>query len=266
MSIEDPYILLIDDSAFRRACYSSLLESWAESLNLSVRAVTTDAVTTNLAQLCNCQLVLLNLGSQSVKEEATLDLVRLLRSLIPNTPVAVISDNTDPGEVKSVFKSGANGFIPSTLNPSVALQSFTFIVKGGAFFPPSALLQNVELQELEPKLNGADFGSRKPEDNETEGGTSCGSDTNVEPPIVRLSNKQRQVLEQLCHGRSNKVIAGALDITEATVKLHVHQIIQKLGVENRTQAAIQAVENGLIRPNGIGDSVQANHEPTKARL
>ena len=60
----------------------------------------------------------------------------------------------------------------------------------------------------------------------------------------QLTEKERQVLEHLSSGESNKGIASALNISDSTVRVHVRAVIRKLGVKNRTQAALQAVRYG----------------------
>jgi DNA-binding NarL/FixJ family response regulator len=62
-----------------------------------------------------------------------------------------------------------------------------------------------------------------------------------------LTGRELEVLEQIVFGRSNKEIAAALDISEATVKSHVNNILSKLGVTDRTQAATTAIRRGLVR-------------------
>jgi len=65
-------------------------------------------------------------------------------------------------------------------------------------------------------------------------------------PRAQFSGKETQVLVLLCRGQSNKAIALALDISENTVKFHLKQIFQKLGVENRAAAISAALRQGLL--------------------
>jgi DNA-binding NarL/FixJ family response regulator len=66
------------------------------------------------------------------------------------------------------------------------------------------------------------------------------------PAGVRLTARERQVLAEIAHGRSNREIARALALSEKTVKTHVSAILTKLGVQDRTQAALYAVRTGLV--------------------
>jgi two-component system nitrate/nitrite response regulator NarL len=68
---------------------------------------------------------------------------------------------------------------------------------------------------------------------------------------AQLTDRQKGILRCICLGDSNKTIARTFDITESTVKIHVKVILRKIGVKNRTQAAIWAIQNGpCIAPDG----------------
>jgi len=259
---KNPQVLLIDQNALRRAGLLSLLESWAQSAGVSVKAVTPDAAAADLEKLPRCQLVLLNLGSQSIEEEDTRCLMELLRQLIPDTPLAVVSDSTDVREIILAFRAGASGFIPTSLKPSVVLDAFTFIIRGGTYFPPTALSNEPEHRQVEIEPGSGRFGDGEAELEEHVTCTPCKQNGDSRSRIVRLTARQHEVLEQLRDGKSNKVIARDLNMTESTVKVHVRQIMRKLGAANRTQAAIRAVEadlNGAQRTNGNG--IKRKHGP-----
>jgi DNA-binding NarL/FixJ family response regulator len=69
----------------------------------------------------------------------------------------------------------------------------------------------------------------------------------------QLTQREQDVLEQIVLGKSNKEIGLALDISEATVKTHINNLLGKLGVEDRTQAATAAIQRGLVQLNSGGD-------------
>lgn len=259
---KDPQVLLIDQNEFRRAGYLSLLEDWARSAGVGIKAVSPCDAATNLENLPDCQLVLLNLGSQSIEDDNTRHLIKLLRALIPDTPLTIVSDNCEPQEVANAFRAGASGFIPTSLKPSVALHSFTFIMNGGAYFPPAALLHQFEAQDCDRDPDEEQFDEDESENNSAEQHATRAGTKKGKSRIVRLTARQHEVLEQLRDGKSNKVIARALNMTEATVKVHVRQIMRKLGASNRTQAAVCAVEadlNGSHRANGNRPCDKAGH-------
>jgi len=69
----------------------------------------------------------------------------------------------------------------------------------------------------------------------------------------QLTQREQEVLEQIVKGKSNKEIGQALDISEATVKTHINNLLGKLGVEDRTQAATAAIQRGLVQLDSQGD-------------
>ncbi len=69
-------------------------------------------------------------------------------------------------------------------------------------------------------------------------------------PSERLSEPERLVLEQLVRGISNAAIAEALRLSESTARFHLRNILSKLHARSRTEAAVQAVRRGLVRPPG----------------
>jgi DNA-binding NarL/FixJ family response regulator len=85
----------------------------------------------------------------------------------------------------------------------------------------------------------------------------------VTPPIERLTPREREVLRHVAQGMTNSEIAAALVVSVATVKFHVEHVIAKLGVADRTQAAVRAVELGYLVPARTN---QGGPAETSARL
>jgi two-component system NarL family response regulator len=102
------------------------------------------------------------------------------------------------------------------------------------------LLKDMFFEELEDAIRTVHAGGRRIPGVVAErlAGRVGGSD---------LTGRELEVLEQIVFGHSNKEIAAALDISEATVKSHVNNILSKLGVGDRTQAATTAIRRGLVR-------------------
>ena len=136
------------------------------------------------------------------------------RKFYPKTKVAIISGVANRDVADNAMSRGANGFIPKSLTASSLVNAIKFILSGERYIP-------------------FDFGSSE------ETSTSQGEFANLSP-------RELETLEQLCIGLSNKEIARNLKIHEVTVKLHMKNLLAKLGVSNRTQAALLAKERHLF--------------------
>ena len=143
----------------------------------------------------------------------------------PDLPVVVLSAADDPAQMRKALDVGASGFISKSGNAEVMLSALRLILAGGIYVPPDMLKPRPDTdpraQEIVAESSGA---------------------TGPQTPV--LTARQRQVLEKLGQGKSNKQIARELDLSENTVKIHVTGILRALGVDNRTQAAVIARAKG----------------------
>jgi len=160
-------------------------------------------------------LVLLDLKMPGVRGFSGL---MYLRAQYPAVPVVVVSANEEPAVIRRCMDFGASGFIPKTLDIETMRIAIGQVLNGGVWTPP-----DVELGR--------------------------GTDPDTAQLVARLATltpQQVRVLMMLSEGLLNKQIAYELGVSEATVKAHVSAILQKLGVESRTQAVIAAskIESG----------------------
>jgi DNA-binding NarL/FixJ family response regulator len=173
-----------------------------------------------------------------------------LYAALPQVPVVLFSDVEDAEEVVAAFRAGINSFIPASIEPELVPQTLTFIMGGGSYFPPSALL---ELRR-EPSP-GDGTGAAGDDAHPINGLSPADIDLQGARP-GQLTSRQLDVLALLRQGKSNKMIARDLGMREATVKVHVRQILRKLGASNRTQAALSILESSIEAPSlggGGGD-------------
>ena len=220
---EKPHIVIIDSKKLRQASIVHLLDAWANANGLTVTAVDV-ASPIEMRKPASCAMVILSLGSASVADPKQQALIKCTRKSMPRAPFVIFSDREEPNEVCAAFEAGVAGFMPTSIDPSVALQALSFIKCGGSFFPPSALhreMPEVTTQASVEEQDPADTRSLRP---------------------LRLTAKQEEVLRLLRHGESNKVIANQLGLSEATVKVHLRCIMRKLGVANRTQVALASMK------------------------
>jgi DNA-binding NarL/FixJ family response regulator len=221
-----PVVMVVDSMILRRAGLVGLMREWAEANRVSVAAIPPDLVAEAATEARHCALAVLNLGGMSLADPVALGWLRTLVDSLPRTPLAVVSDCDSPAEVVTAFRAGARGFIPTSTDPDVTLQAFAFIMGGGSYFPPGALLS--------PR--GAGLSPR----GATHAAARKGEISATASPSA-LTQRQQAVLSRLQEGQSNKAIARALGMKEPTVKVHVRQIMKKLGAANRTQAALASV-------------------------
>jgi DNA-binding NarL/FixJ family response regulator len=213
-------ILLIDDLPVRRSGVARLIEGWAQEDGIAIR--TSDlALPTNDPDY-DFDLALLSIGGTDASSPKVQALIARYCGCAHGRPVAVLSDRDETSDVVAAIRAGAKGFISTRIEPHVMFRALKFIACGGVFFPPEALLDR-DAAELE---------------DEDDGGTDASTCHAAAGGM--LTSRQTDVLHLLRLGQSNKYIARELHMRESTVKVHVRQIMRKLGAANRTQAALFA--------------------------
>ena len=168
-----------------------------------------DELTKELEQNSDADLVLLDLTMPGVRGFSGL---MYLRAQHPSVPVIVVSGNEDRGVMRRCIDFGASGFIPKTTEMEQMRTAIRDVLGGATWTPP-----DVDLSA--------------PADKDT---------ADIVRRLSSLTPQQVRVLMMLSEGLLNKQIAYELSVSEATVKAHVSAILQKLGVESRTQAVIAA--------------------------
>jgi DNA-binding NarL/FixJ family response regulator len=171
-------------------------------------------------------MVIMNVGGTMVDEPLVAAGIEEIRASAPQASLVILSDHKDPGQIVTAFDSGAQGYMSMGIEPGIALRALGFILCGGTFFPPQAL---ADLSHVSAKSNG-------------DGARLSARPGGPIVPTGGLTSRQREVLDCLRHGKSNKQIARDLNMQEATVKVHIRQIMRRLGVKNRVQAAIEATK------------------------
>jgi DNA-binding NarL/FixJ family response regulator len=216
---QEEMILILDTMKLRSAGLASLLEPWAGVMGMKLQCASLEA----LDQIKDCRMVVASVGGGTLSNPEVLQWIKLLRAKWPSAALVVVSDRQDSNEVVHAFGAGVNGFIPTNYDPEITRQALSFIIGGGSFFPPAIL---------------SDLSIRSDIMMETTNRRTQSSEAVESRSINGFTPRQQEVLELLRRGDSNKVIGRRLSMTEATVKVHVRQIMRKLGASNRTQAAL----------------------------
>ncbi|MDQ6971822.1 MAG: response regulator transcription factor [Mariprofundaceae bacterium] len=118
-----------------------------------------------------------------------------------DAPIIIVSANENPHTIRACINAGAAGFVPKSSEGDTILAAINIVLAGGSFIP---------------------------------GGMTTDAD------CPAFSDKQLKILQQIAYGGSNRDIAQALHLSEGTIKQYISEILAKLGVDNRTQAALAA--------------------------
>lgn len=212
-------VLLIDDHALFRIGLQELLQRRGIDV---VAAVGNCEEGIQLVLKMQPDVVLLDMR---MPEMTGLDVLRRLRHSDQTMPIAMLTTSRDQKDVIESLQEGAQGYLLKDMEPEKLITALNSIVAG----------ETVVASELTSVLAKAVKG-----------------DTGGNPAHTAFSDLTPRELEILCHlaeGKSNKVIARNLGISDGTVKLHVKAILRKLEVHSRVEAAVIAVEQNLC-PRG----------------
>jgi DNA-binding NarL/FixJ family response regulator len=201
-------VLVVDDHAIVRDGLERLLNS-AEGVEV-VGTAGDGAEAIEAAMRVEPDVVLMDLSMPGVDGiEAT----RRLADTRPEAKVVVLTTFADQRRILDALNAGASGYLLKDAEPDEIITAVRTVVEGGAPLDPKAARVLLDAQ-------------RRPRQGQRE-----------------LSGREREVLDLLATGLANKQIARRLGITERTVKAHLTNIFQQLGVTDRTQAALWAQEH-----------------------
>ena len=203
-------LVIADDHPLFRGALREAVAGMLERVDIA-EAGTFEEAADLLERGGEVDLILLDLKMPGVRGFSGL---MYMRAQYPSVPVVVVSANDDPAAIRRCMEFGASGFIPKTLGIEAMRGAIKRVLDGGVWTPP-----DVDL--------------------------SSGSDAESADLMARMATltpQQVRVLMMLSEGLLNKQIAYQLSVSEATVKAHVSAILQKLGVESRTQAVIAAAK------------------------
>lgn len=239
-----PCIAVVDEREFRRTGLMRLLEPWATVEKIRILSFTPDQTERWVAGNSEFKMLIFGIGGELLFENKTLRMLEMLRARVPNAPLVLISDREDDHDVAIAMSRGVQGYIFSGINSSLAFQALSFILHGGIYFPPSAF------RKFQPDIDVKDqrLAPTKPlaiSKQEVGMPVMDGRMANLVPKIgdddfasATLTARQKEVLDHIRLGESNKLIGRHLGMTEGTVKVHVRQIMRKVGASNRTQLAV----------------------------
>lgn len=189
------------------------------------------SVAEKLIEETHPDVVLMDINMPNVNGvEATRQLIKTH----PDLKVIILSIHDDESYVTHVLKSGALGYLLKEMDADSLIEAVRIVAQGGAYIHPKVTHNLVnEFRRLASK-----------------GYTSVPSgfrDLEYRRPLHLLTNRECEVLQLMTDGKSNRAIGDSLYISEKTVKNHVSNILQKMNVEDRTQAVVVAIKNGWVK-------------------
>ena len=206
-------VVVIDDHTLFRDGLEGLLRH----RNINVLASVGNAREgIEVARQLKPEIVLLDLR---MPDTNGLDVLKQLTEEGSDLAVVILTTSNNENDLADALAQGARGYLLKDMDPDDLVAALRNINNGGIVVAPA-------LQHIFHQIQG-------------------GCDTDSMKPLARLTPREKEILVFLADGHSNKSIANALDISDGTVKLHVKQILRKLDVRSRVEAAIIAVECGV---------------------
>ncbi|MDO8250396.1 MAG: response regulator [Rhodoferax sp.] len=206
-------VMLVDDHALCRSGLTELLEHRG---GMTVVGATGDpAQVVPMLREQQPDLIVLDLRLAATDG---LSLLRLMRAEGCETPVVILTMSDSEDDLSAALRAGVRGYLLKDMEPEEVIDAIGRAARGEMVVAPAMMLKLAQILQSGPK--GSVMGSL----------------------VASLTERERQVLDHVASGQSNKVIAKALDISHNTVKLHVRHIMDKLNLRSRVEAAVFAFE------------------------
>jgi DNA-binding NarL/FixJ family response regulator len=229
-------IVLVDDSDLVRGGFRRML---ASEPDLEVIGEATNG--REGVALCSSVRPDLVLMDVRMPEMDGLEATRRIKEEQPTSSVLVVTTYDNPDYLLEALKAGAAGYILKDAPKRQLINAIWRVING-----ESPLNQELAAQLIQRLAREVKEEAQSPPQAEKR------QESSLEPPVEAaqksLTPRELEVLRLLSEGQSNPQIARTLVISKATAKVHVERIIRKLGVSDRTQAAVYAIRSGLVTP------------------
>lgn len=212
-------VLLVDDHTLFRSGIRSLLQRQAD---FTVVGEASDGVEgVKRAKQLQPDVVLLDLNMPGI---SGLETLQLMLQDFPNMAVILLTVSEDAEDLTAALQAGARGYLIKNIDTDYLVRAIRRAAAG------EPVVAEAMTAKLVARLQSGSSSQR------------------VESPseLDKLTPREKDILACLARGESNKIIARTLNVAESTVKIHVQNILKKLGLSSRVQAAVFAVENGMV--------------------
>lgn len=209
-------VLLVDDHTLFRSGIKSLLQ---RNEDFDVVGEAGDGLEgIKRARSLQPDIVLLDLHMPGV---SGLEAVKVMAEEIPEVHVLMLTVSEDAQDLMDALRAGASGYLLKNIETDTLVDAIRRAAQGESIISPQMTAKLIQGVRNQPRSVPAEIARD------------------------RFSPRERDILECLALGESNKEIARKLDLAESTVKIHVQNIFKKLGMSSRVQVALYAVEHGF---------------------
>ena len=206
----EDYLAIIDKRALERECLAQALQNHHIGLKVYTFG-NLEEWRASKRDIAHLRAVLVNTGNRNMDDaDLTAEICELVKTF-ETAAVVVVAENDDLNYVLKALEIGVRGYIPTTVGIEICMQAIELAIAGGKFVPASSVLA---LRKM--------LGNRNEE---------------FRHIATSFTARQSAVAEGLRRGKANKIIAYELNLCESTVKVHIRNIMKKLGATNRTEVA-----------------------------
>ena len=208
-------VLIVEDHALIRFGLKTAFESKNFISGIYEAASAEEAI--SLANDNNVDVVIMDLGLPNMNG---IDATREIKKINKEVKVIILTSHSSEQEVLDSIKAGASAYCSKDINPDRLADIISSVADGAVWFDPK--ISNVVLKALSENEKNKEL---------------------LIDESYNLTDREKEVLEYICEGLNNGEISKMLDVSINTIKVHVSSIIQKLGVEDRTQVVVKAFKS-----------------------
>ncbi|MBI3309443.1 MAG: response regulator transcription factor [Candidatus Melainabacteria bacterium] len=233
-------LMLVEDHALTRLGLKVAIEKYDHDSFEVIAETPNGREAVDLAKEKKPDVVIMDIG---LLELDGIEATKRIKASCPDTKVIMLTSHESEREVLASLASGADGYCLKGTEPEQLFAAIESVHSGNAWLSSQVaekVLRNFYGKDLK-EIKGADF---KRGIDQTKESNQKSSEYKI--PIIPLSERELEVLKLIVDGKSNQDIAGKLFVTLATVKTHVRSILNKLSVDDRTQAAVKALREGIV--------------------
>ena len=233
-------LMLVEDHVLTRIGLKVSLEKYK---NLEVVAETANGKEAiELSKEKKPDLVIMDIG---LIEIDGIEAAKKIKEVNPKIKVIMLTSHESEREILASLASGADGYCLKDTPPEQLFTAIESVYEGNAWLSSQVaekVLRNFYGKNVS-QIKQSDFAKKSNEMLQQ----NDSKETNIYIPTVPLSGRELEVLKLIVDGKSNQEIGNKLFVTLATVKTHVRSILNKLSVDDRTQAAVKAMREGLVK-------------------